>query len=178
MSGTAKKKETEKKAPSIRVRAKGRISGLLDQLGASYRERFPDRDCRWVYAPTHKPELSNTLSRRASGYVDVCIVDLPEAGDLMPGLSPDDVVRVGDVVLMSIEAELRKIFADEAHEDAMEQGKRVEREYHEGIDRLGDEAGKDSRGHRYVRPRGHASVEVKEHEYEYEQRSGEGEQEG
>lgn len=173
----AKKKETEeKKTPSIRVKARGRISGLMDQLGEAYRERHPDRDCRWVYAPTHKPELSNVLSRRAQGYQEVCIVDLPEAEGMMAGLSPDDVVRVADTVLMSIEAELREIFKKELHSDAVEQGERVEKKYYEQLLAAEEEAGT---GAKYsATPRGRVHIEEKELEYEYEQRQGEGEKEG
>ncbi len=174
----AKKKETakEKKTPSIRVKARGRISGLMDQLGDAYRKHFPDRDCRWVYAPTHKPELSNVLSRRAQGYEEVCICDLPEAEGLMAGLSPDDVVRVADTILMSIEAELREIFKSDLHSEAVEQSERVERKYYEELRALEEEAKTGSK-HK-VTPRGRLTIEEKTLEYEYEQRPNEPEEGG
>lgn len=173
----AKKKETaKKKTPSIRVKARGRISGLMDQLGEAYRKRHSDRDCRWVYAPTHKPELSNVLSRRAQGYEEVCICDLPEAEGLMAGLSPDDVVRVADTVLMSIEAELREMFKKELHSDAVEQGNRVERKYYEELRAAEEEA--KAGGKHIATPRGRVVIEEKELEYEYEQRPTESDEGG
>ena len=172
MSPTAKK-ET-KKVPSITVKARGRINSVLDQLGQLYRERNLDRDCRWVYAPTHKPELSNVLGRRASGYIEVTLKDLPEAKDLMQGLNPDDVVRVGDLVLMSIEAELREIFKKEAHDAAAEQGSRVGRAYYEKLMEE-ERAGPDGKVHRAT-GKGAVTIEEKEFEYDIEQRtSSEGE---
>ena len=168
--GKGKKKETAKR-PSVRVRARGRVSSLMDQLGELYRSQHEGRDCRWVYAPSHKPELSNVMSRRAQGYVEVTFTELPEATDLMRGLGPDDAVRVGDVILMSIEAELRDIFKQELQEDALEQGKRVERSYYDEISKLED-MGPDGKAHRST-PRGSVDISVKELEFEYEQRTSE-----
>jgi hypothetical protein len=166
MSAASKKEE---KVPSITVKARGRINSVLDQLGALYRGRNPDRDCRWVYAPTHKPELSNVLGRRASGYVEVRLVDLPEAKDLMQGLNPDDVVRVGDLVLMSIEAELREIYKKEAHDTAAEQGSRVGRKYYESL--MNEErAGPDGKAHKAT-GKGAVTIEEKTFEYDVEQRT-------
>jgi len=159
------------KSPSINVRARGRINAVLDQLGQLYKEKYPDRDCRWVYAPTHKPELSNVLGRRAQGYVEVKLGELEDAGDLMPGLGPDDVVRVADVVLMSIEAEVRDMFKEDLHEAAKEQGERVGRKYYEA---LMEEEAMGPGGTRHVAVgRGQASIEEREFEYEIEQRTSE-----
>lgn len=164
MSPTAKKK-----APSVVVKARGRINSVLDQLGAIYKSKNSDRDCRWVYAPTHKPELSNVLGRRASGYIEVTLKDLPEAKDLMHGLNPDDVVRVGDLVLMSIEADLRAAYKKEAHNIAMEQSDRVGRAYYEKL--MSEErAGPGGTVHKAT-GKGSVSIEEKTFEYDIEQRT-------
>ena len=163
-------KKKDRKRPAIHVRARGRVSAIMDQLGATYRELNPERDCRWVYAPTHKPELSNVLSRRAQGYTEVTLKELPDAEPLMRGLSSDDAVRVGDTILMSIEAELREIFKEELHSDAMEQGERVQRSYYEAQEQLEEQgSGRQHRG----AARGSANIEIREKEYEYEQRTSE-----
>lgn len=166
---SASKKSAETKVP-ISVRARGRVSGILDLIGDMYREAYPDRDCRWVYAPTHKPELSNVLGRKASGYVEVRVKEIPKLGDFLPGSSPDDVVRVADLVLMSIEAELRNIFKEELHQAAIEQGKRVERSYYERIDAESQEGG--GRTHK-ASAKGSLNIEEREYEYDIEQRTSE-----
>jgi hypothetical protein len=165
-----------KREPSVRVRSAGKVNNVMNMLGEKYRELVPDRDCRWVYAPIHKPELSNVMSRLAQGYVPVLIKDLPLAKGLMPGLKPSDEVRVGDTVLMSIEAEVREIFKEELHQDALEQGKRVEREYFDALEGESEE-GSSGEAHK-ASGRGSFKLEEQEREYEYEQRtSEEGEEE-
>ena len=168
---SAEKAPPKKKGAGIHVRARGRVSAIMDQLGAIYRAANPDRDCRWVYAPTHKPELSNVLSRRAQGYIEVRFKDLPDAEPLMRGLGPDDAVRVGDTILMSIEAELRQIFKDDLHAHALEQGERVQRSYYERQEELAETSG-SGRKHKGV-ARGSVSIQERTHEFEYEQRTSE-----
>ena len=45
---SAEKAPPKKKGAGIHVRAIGRVSAIMDQLGAIYRAANPDRDCRWV----------------------------------------------------------------------------------------------------------------------------------
>ena len=163
------KKAEDKKTPVVSVRARGRVNATLNELGRLYKERNIDRDCRWVYAPTHKPDLSNVFGRKAQGYVEVTIGELPEAEALMPGLSSDDVVRVGDVILMSIEAEVREQFKKDLHNAAEEQSKQVGRKFYESL-MSGGEISSSGSAHKAT-GKGSVTIEEKSFEYEVEQRT-------
>lgn len=167
---TAQKKAAER--PSIRVRARGRLASITDELARLYREANPERDCRWVYAPTHKPELANVLTRRAQGYQEVTVNELPEAKDLMTGASPDDAVRIGDVILMSIEAEVREIYKEELYQLAKEQGEQVQTQYYEKIAEESQKSSISGRKHKAA-AKGSVKIEERELEYEYEQKTSE-----
>ncbi len=155
-------------ATRVRTRPAGRVSQTLETLAAAYREANPGRDCRWVYDPKTKPELSNVMSRTAEGYSKV----LPsELGNLnMPGLDLEErEVRVADVILMGVDERLRQELMRDRANLAVEQAKTIDRNYYSAIEAAG--AGLDDR-HK-PRPRGRSVIEEREHTYDVEQRTGE-----
>lgn len=166
MAGNKQKQQ----APVVRVRSRGVISGTLERYAARYREQYPGRDVRYVYDPQHKPELSGVVGRQATGY------ELVTYGELqmdLRGVKDDDVVRVGDLVLMSIDKETRAALKAEREQDALEQRQMVKRSYYEQIEKDANAAAKEG----YTRPPSHpigdVTIEDKVFEYDVEQRKGE-----
>jgi len=156
----------KKDPPVVRVRSVGQVTSTLEKYAALYRVGHPDRDVRYVYDPTHKPELSAVLERASDGYE---MVTLGEIG--MASISDDEnkPVRVGDLVLMSIDketlSELKQIEADRATEQRMS----VSRAYRDAIEAAASESQK-SGTRSPIRSVGKVSIDLKEKEYEFEQR--------
>lgn len=154
-----KEKREKKKAPSITVNARGRIGKLLETLAKLYEASHEGRSVRWVYAPEHKPDLSNVMEMRMEGYEIVRVEDL-DADDLMFGRESSDVVRVGDVVLMSTDADNKMARIEENMEQARDQRKLIEREFYEEQERA-EVAARGGGTHR-ASPRGRVTVEDRE----------------
>lgn len=163
------KKEKTRKAPepdipNIRVRSKGRINGMLEHLGEMFRKNNPGWDCRWVYSPSHRPELTNVIARKAEGYQDVYAKEL---GIEVPGIHADEVVRVGDVILMKLPAEEREAKKQELAEAAQDAAKSVDRRFYESIEEISTPGMTEE--HR-PRPRGRSVIEERDHHYEVDQK--------
>jgi len=162
LPGDEEPKEERKRVPRVSSRSRGKVSQTLELLGEMYLERHPDRDIRWVYHPEHRPDLSNVITRRAYGYEEVYVREL---GESVLGLKDADVVRVGDVVMMSCPAEVKKELREEIAERAREQASSVERGYYEAIDEIKKPSGAE------MRARGKAAIEEREVAYDIEQRT-------
>jgi hypothetical protein len=135
----------------------GRMNRRMKQLSDLYIGQNPGKATRWVYSPAHKPDLSNVLSRQADGYQVVYNKDLgSDFAASLPGLKPEEPVRIGDVVLMSIAAEVQKAFQAELDQLAKGEMQRVEQEFHHSIEDIGGPGLND----RYrARPRGRSVIE-------------------
>jgi hypothetical protein len=152
--------------PQIRAGRRGRVSTSLESIAERWREAHPSQDCRWIYDPPSKPELSNLDSRAADGYRPVT------RGELDPSTPParrDEYVRIADVVFCTIPGEAKRSLEQERVDLAREQALSVDRKYHEEISQLG--AGMSEKH----RPKGLGRVVIEEREFEYdrEQRTGE-----
>lgn len=167
MTAKAKVEERVKEIPRVVTRHAGRINHLLESLGDSYKKTHPDMDCRWVYHPEHKRELSNVIGRKASGYRKVMRSDLPE--EMQELIENESEVRVGDVILMKISREVRDEMRKELAERAQDQAKSVDRKFRESLELA--EKGPDGTVHQAT-PRGSAKIEEKEFEYDIEQKGG------
>lgn len=152
-------------APTVAVKGQeGRMNRRLKMISDLYLKNHPGKATRWVYAPEHKPELSNVLSRQADGYALVFNKDLgKDFIESLPGLKPDDPARIGDVVLMSIAAEAQKAFQKELNDRAKGELERVEQEYHQNISDMEVPGGKMREEYR-ARPRGRSVIEEVERE--------------
>lgn len=119
--------ETRPALPRVRAR-RGRIGGAMQQYGELYRQKHPERDVRFVRDPVKNSDQSNVTKRLTEGYVPVTWADM---GDAVPGKKPSDVVRLGDVILMSIPTKLREeALAYEADAAAAELD-RIEKEFYD-----------------------------------------------
>lgn len=137
----------------------------MRQLADLYLENSEGKDVRWVYSPQHKPDLSNVLSRQADGYRLVKVEDLGEDLEhIVPGLEPDEPVRVGDVVLMSIAADVRQGIFAELQARAVAERDRVEENFYAAIEEI--EASKDEY---QPRARGRSVIEEVEREVEVDE---------
>ena len=161
--------ERIERVPSVAASAPGKINRTLESLGEIYKQKFPERDCRWVYSPEHRRELSNVIARNAEGYRRVMVRDL---GVDLEGLENDDVVRVGDVILMGISREEREELAVDKQQLADEQVRTVEREYYETSEEMFDETRTQS-DESSGAPRGRSKTQIRTHEYDAEQRTSE-----
>ncbi len=156
-------KEEKAGAPHIRVRSGGKVGRRLKLLAEMYIERHPNEGVRFVYSPEHKPELSNVTSRHIDGYRLCYVKDLgDDVGEMLPGMKPEDIIRVGDVVMMAvaeaIRDEMRKDL-DQATEDEMG---RVQEEFYDAVE---DMKLKDGMRSQYQpRPRGVSITEAVERE--------------
>ena len=157
--------ERVERVPEVRSTVPGKVNRTLEGLGERYKTLFPDRDCRWVYSPQHRPELSNVIARKAEGYRKVKTEEIDmDLEDLESG----DNVRVGDVILMSIPREEREGLIAERQEIADEQTRSTERSYYEESEAMFAEArtqGDESSG----RPKGRSKTEVRTLEYDVNQ---------
>lgn len=155
--------------PKTRVQSAGRISATLEGIADAFRRTHPQLEPRWIYDPKHKPELSGTMSRLAMGYSFVTWGQFDSAGLARPPEAKDDEsVRVADSVLMAVPVEIKRELERENAERAAEELRRVDRQYYEAIEGLGQKL--DDR-HK-PRPRGTAVIEEREYEFDYTQREG------
>lgn len=155
-----------KKAPVVRVSSRGQVSQALERLAAMYREQFPEREVRYVYDPTHKPELSGVMGREASGYELVYYRELGEGVKE----DPEKVVRVGDLVLMSIEADKKQALRDERAEWARSRAEAVQRKFYEEAQIAAKSGTPSHHSGPAIRAIGSAKIEEKVHEYDVQQR--------
>lgn len=155
-------REAKKAAPVTRVKSAGRINRRLAQLAELYKRNNPGREVRMVYDPQHKPDLSNVLSRQVDGYRMVLVKDLGEENAL-PGVKPDEPVRVGDTVMMSIAADEKAEIQAQLDERAKAEYGRVEQEFEHSIEEIVHKKG----GKTYSpRPLGRSVTEEVEREVE------------
>ena len=156
------------RVPSVRTRHPGKVNRILEGIAQMFKGNNPTMDCRWVYHPEHKKELSNVIARKYEGYQHVEMSDLGEdAADLVDG----DEVRVGDVVLMKISLIERGELFDELNTRAREQSESVEGNFYE--DQKGVHVtGPDGQTHE-ARARGHTRIEEREFTIDREQRTSE-----
>ena len=156
-----------KKAPAVKVRGRGQVSTILETYAQMYREKYPDRDARYVYDPLHKPELSGVLGRQAAGYEDVTWEML---GTKPRNAKEDDVVRVSDLVLMSISKIEKLALIEEKEELAQAQRDTVKREFYESQENAGQGAKLGHHTRNPTSPIGTVEIKDKEFSYDIEQR--------
>lgn len=168
-SSEAKKTTSKKReAPAIvRVRSAGQISQALEGYAAKYRENYPNRAVRYVYDPTHKPELSNVLGRQAMGYELVKYRELELDSD---SVDDDAVVRVGDLVLMSIDADTKQALVEEREGWAKDQMKQVQRKFYNEVEEAAEKRTPSHHSGPAARPLGRAVIEERSFEYDVKQR--------
>lgn len=159
--------------PRVRVRNRGRVTEAMRAISSAYR-KASGRECRWVYDPIHRPELSGVLPRMADGYLKVHGRDLEDTELLKTlGLKEDDPVRFADSVLMSISTEERNEIKKELQEAADDQIRSIDRKYYEAIDGIGvGDGGKALDEQHKPRPRGRSVIEEREFAFEYTQKTG------
>jgi hypothetical protein len=124
-------------------------------------------DCRFVYDPPTRKELSNVSGRLADGYRVVRVKDL--GSEAPPGMNdPEEIVRVSDVILMCVSKQERLEMQQEKVDLAQDQMKQVDRKFHDALKSMEVEGAKTER-HR-PRPVGRASITEVDYEYERLQR--------
>lgn len=162
--------------PEVRVSSRGRVSQTMEYIAQLYKDKHKDegREVRWVYAPLHRPELSNVIGRRMDGWTEIALSEIPEAATLL-GLKVNEAeVRLGDVVLMWTTKENRARLKREETNKAQSQVEAIDRAHYEAMESLtAPGMGEEHK----VRSRGRTSVEMREIEVDYEQRSEEREEE-
>lgn len=149
----------------IKVRSKGRVGATLEYYAELYRSKYPDRPVRYVYDPKHRPELSGTLGRQALGYQYVTMGDL---GLASTSDEEETRVRVGDLVLMSVDKETADSLKSDLKRRAEEQHGLVDRQFRDSIEAEA-EAVAHKGGGKYkkplMKPMGGVVVEERTHEY-------------
>ena len=157
-------KEDKAKAPHTRVRSGGKVGRRLRTLADMYIALHQDQDVRFVYSPENKPELSNVTSRHIDGYRMCYVKDLGDVAEMLPGMKPDDPVRVGDVVMMGIAATVRQEIQADLDHSAAEEMERVQEEFYNAVEEM--ELKKGMRPEYRARPRGVSVTEHVEREVE------------
>lgn len=160
--------KAKKEAPVVRVRSRGQISGTLERFAAMYEQRYPEKATRYVYDPSHKPELSGVMGRQAMGYEVVTWGEIGIVGD--DRRKEEDPVRVGDLVLMGVDKEIKEKLRAERRQWAKDQTESVQRKFYEEIEK---EAESKTPGHHrspVARPLGRAVIEERDFEYDIQQR--------
>lgn len=152
--------------PDVKVTSRGRVSRGLEFLGKAYEARFDgQRVVRWVWAPLHKPELSNIVGRRMDGWKMCLASELPEAKEMLD-LTGEVPVRNGDLVLMWTSPENQAALRKENIDKAKDQARTIESEYYEKTKKAS--AGDKMRPEHELRPRGRSIIEEREFETAYE----------
>lgn len=150
----------------VRVRNRGKVSSTLEFHAERYRERYPDRDVRYVYDPVHKPELSGTLGRQAMGYE---FVTKGQLGMASTSDEENERIRVGDLVLMSVDKETADAIRDDLRQRAEDQRKLVDRQFRDSIEAEAEALAQKSGG-KYkqplMKPMGGVAIEERLHEYD------------
>lgn len=127
---------TKGKSPPVvkaRVRASpGLLNEILDSVAEEYRTNNPDRDVRFVYAPEDSQHYSKVLMRSAQGYVPV---DADEV-HMPPHGHTGSLVRVGDVMMMSIPRETREEIIEEKNRLARAELDRLQAEFYEEVSNI------------------------------------------
>jgi hypothetical protein len=156
-------KERKAKAPTTRVRSGGKVGRRLKLLADLYIEGHPGQGVRFVYSPEHKPELSNVTSRHIDGYRLCYVKDLGgDAAEMLPGMKPEDIVRVGDVVMMAIAEDIRDEMREDLDRATAEEMGRVQEEFYDAVDEIKLRSG--MRDEYKARPRGSSVTEAVERE--------------
>lgn len=156
-------KDKKAKAPVTRVRSGGKVGRRLKLLADMYIARHPEYGVRFVYSPEHKPELSNVTSRHIDGYRLCYVKDLgDEASEMLPGMKPEDIVRVGDVVMMAVEEAIRQEMREDLDRATAEEMSRVQEEFYDAVDEMKLQSG--MRDEYRARPRGSSVTEAVERE--------------
>ncbi len=160
---TTPSKEKKEAAPHTRVKSAGKVNRRLEILAEMYIKTHEGKDVRWVYSPIHKPELSNVVYRQADKYELVFVRDLgKDVAVYLPGMENDDLIRVGDVVMMSIDAEIRRGYQEDLDKAAEGEYARVEEEFYGTVDEI--QLAKGMRQEYKVRPMGRSVTEAVEQE--------------
>ncbi len=130
--------ERKAKAPHTRVKSRGKVSQRLEILANMYLETRPKEAVRWVFSPEHKPDLSNVVNRQIDGYRLTYVRDLGDKDTVafLPGMKPSDLVRVGDVVMMAIDAAIQQEIREDLDGAAAEERTRVEQEFYHAVDEM------------------------------------------
>lgn len=165
--------------PRVTARRAGRVTTTLNTLADAYRSANPSMDCRWVYDPVHKPELSGVMGRMAEGYRKVYGKDLTN-GEVTEaiGLKPDEPIRVGDSVLMGITRVERSELKSQVDEYARDAVQSIDHKFYAAIEGIKEgglvdgEASPLSDKHR-PKPMGRSIIEEREFEFDYTQKTGE-----
>ncbi len=156
-------KDRKEKAPTTRVRSGGKVGRRLKLLADMFIEKHPGFGVRFVYSPEHKPELSNVTSRHIDGYRLCYVKDLGgDAAEMLPGMKPDDLVRVGDVVMMAIEEAIRQEMRDDLDQATADEMNRVQEEFYDSVEEIKLKSG--MREEYKARPRGSSVTEAVERE--------------
>lgn len=163
--GTEPPAQVRKRTPKVEVQSQGRISKHLEYLVKSYEQKNPGRGARWVYSPTHKPELSNVIARRMDGWTEVRVADLPDAKELLGLKGEEDPIRSGDVIMMSNAKEKIAELRQENVDRAKEQVQQVNVKHYKDTQDI-QATGPDGETHS-VRPRGRSAVEEREINFTY-----------
>lgn len=156
-------KDKKAAAPMTRVRSGGKVGRRLKLLADMYIAKHPNQAVRFVYSPEHKPELSNITSRHIDGYRVCYVKDLgDDVGEMLPGMKPEDSVRVGDVVMMAIAADIRQEMQADLDQATADEMGRVQEEFYDAVEEM--ELKKGMRPEYKARPRGVSVTEAVERE--------------
>lgn len=151
--------EGKKRAPRTRVKRGGKVNRRLKALADMYLAGHPGQEVRFVYHPQHKPDLSNVVSRQTDGWRLCYVKDLgDDVAEILPGMKSEEMVRVGDAVMMFIAADIRQEYREEMDAINEEEKGRVEEDFYAAIDEI--EANPEHK----PRPRGRSVIEEVEKE--------------
>jgi hypothetical protein len=140
--------------PAVKVKSRGKVNRRLELLAHKFRAGHPKERARFVYHPSHKPDLSNVLDRQIDGYRLVRVKELgDDIEESLPGLKPDDLVKVGDVVMMAIDEDTYAANQAEHADRAKEELSRVDQRYYESIEEI------EAKDEHKPRPRGSSYIE-------------------
>lgn len=118
--------------PHLRARSRGMVNSMMDSVTEQLKERHPDKEYRWVYAPPQGSNMSQVMARSAQGYR---LVDIDKEGIDNPFVKDGSTIRTADVVLMEIPKDWREEEEAFLKDLADEEAKRPERVYREYIEK-------------------------------------------
>lgn len=119
--------------PRVKAQNLGSMNTTVESPVDALREKYPNKDFRYVYAPEHDSKYAQLAKRKMQGYEPVPREAAEDAEIALPPSVAGDHIRVGDVVLMWIDKDKREVRQEELDERAQADAKRAQRVFEQNV---------------------------------------------
>lgn len=111
--------EEEIKVLVTRLRHRGRVNPMFDDVSMAFERKNPHLGVKWEYAPPDSQDQFDVQTAEMAGYRTVMVSEIPE-GVPTPHTQSSGPVRVADLILMAAPKELHEAYLAEDAKNARE----------------------------------------------------------